>query len=176
MSQPASRSHSSVGGLVGAMLVLVVLVVGYTVLRSVTSNDPEPSVQSVDFATQVPAARKAAAFDLVAPARLPTGWRATSVGYTDSPASHWHIGVLTDKDRYVGLEQGNQDVRSAVEQYVDPDATRGGTAQVGGLSWRRYTDTKNDTALVRRAGRTTTLVVGHDVPRAQLEAYVASLR
>jgi hypothetical protein len=162
--------------MIGAMVVLVAVVLLYLGVQALTANRPSSTVPTVDYAADVPAARKAAGFDLVAPPRLPSGWRATTVGLTGSPGSHWHLGVLTDKGRYVGLEQGEESVRSMVTRYVDEAATRAGPVDVAGRPWTTYTDAGGDLALVRRAGRTTTLVVGHDVPRSDLMSYTASLR
>ena len=158
------------------MLVLLVLVVGLVGVRSLFSQDPASPVQQVDYARDVPLARESADFDLVAPATLPSGWRATTVRYDQAPGARWHLGVLTDEGRYVGLEQGDRPVRSMVQQYVDESASRGAPVDVVGRRWSTYTDTDGDLALVRRAGGTTTLVVGHRVPRSTLVSYVASLR
>ena len=162
--------------MVGAMLVLGVLIIGWVTIRSLTSDDPSSPVQQVDYARDVPLARKAADFDLVAPPRLPRGWRATTVRYTPAPGAHWHLGVLTDERRYVGLEQSRDSVRSMVEEFVDESASRGRPADVAGEAWSTYTDAGGDLALVRRAGTTTTLVVGHQVPRSTLVSYTAGLR
>lgn len=158
------------------MVVLVVLVLVWVGLRAVTSHDPQAPVRSVDYRLSVPAARRAADFHLLAPDRLPAGWRATTVGYRDRPTQHWHLGVLTDRDRYVGLEQGDVPVRAAVSRFVDRSASRGSSVSVAGRTWESWTDSGGDLALVRRAGRATTLVVGHDVPRQTLASYVGSLR
>ena len=54
--------------------------------------------------------------------------------------------------------------------------TRGQVAvEVDGRTWRSYTDARGDLALVRRDGDATTLVVGHDVPKATLVSYTAGL-
>lgn len=176
MSGQAGRYQRSAGGMVGAMIVLVALVVAWVGVKALTTQDPQSPVRTVDYARDVPAAKKAAGFDLVAPASLPEGWRATTVSFADRPVQHWHLGVLTDRDRYVGLEQGGQSVRAMVEQYVDKAASRGAPVDVAGRRWATYTDAGGDLALVRRTGPTTTLVVGHDVPRAELVTYTASLR
>jgi hypothetical protein len=63
-----------------------------------------------------------------------------------------------------------------VNEYVDSAASRRQPVRVGARTWASYTDSGGDLALVRRDGRTTTLVVGHEVPRATLVRYVASLR
>ena len=176
MSQQTARYQRSTGGMVGAMIVLVVLVVGWVGFRALLSPDRSSPVHRVDYAAVVPPARRAADFSLVAPSRLPRGWRATTVGFRASPRSHWHLGVLTDQGRYVGLEQGHESARSMVDAYVDVAASRGRAVGVAGQSWASYTDSGGDLALVRHLGRTTTLVVGHDVPRAALVSYAASLR
>ena len=158
------------------MVVMVLLLVGWVGFRSLTTQEPDSPVRTVDYRQVVGPARQAAPFDLVAPPRLPSGWRATSVDFNDQSQPRWHLGVLTDRGRYVGLEQSKRPARQMVRQYVDKDASRGAPVQVAGTSWSTYTDRGGDLALVRKDGVTTTLVVGHDVPRSQLLAYTASLR
>jgi hypothetical protein len=162
--------------MVGAMIVLAVLLLAWLGFRSLTSDDPGSAVRTVDYVQVVTPARKAADFALLAPATLPTGWRATSAGFTNTVPQHWHLGVLTDQDRYIGLEQGPATVSSFVEKYVDEAASRTGSLDVAGRRWTTYTDPGGDLALVRTDGGAATLVVGHDVPRATLESYVAGLR
>jgi hypothetical protein len=176
VSEQSARYPRSFGGLVGAILLLVVLVVGWVAVRSLLAPDESTPEPSVDYAQVVPQARRAAAFDLVAPTHLPAGWRATSVRFTDGTPQHWHLGVLTAAGRYVGLEQGGQAVAPTVEEYVDPAATHGSRVEVAGRPWSTYTDGGGDLALVRRDHGTTTLVVGHDVPRTTLVSYAAGLR
>jgi Protein of unknown function (DUF4245) len=176
VSGQAGRYQRSAAGMVGALLVLVVLVVGWIGLSSLNSDDPAEPAHTVDYAGAVPEARKAADFDLVAPPSLPDGWRATTVSFTDDPEQHWHLGVLTDQNRYVGLEQARRPVRSMVLEYVDEEPSRGATVDVAGSRWSTYTDDTGDLALVRRQAGTTTLVVGHDVPKQELLSYTAGLR
>ncbi len=176
MSEQAGRYQRSAGGMVGAMVVLVLVIVGWLGFKSLTTQDPASSVHTVDYAQVATQARKTAGFPLVAPAALPAGWKATSVDFTDGTPQHWHLGVLTDRNRYVGLEQGDRSVSSMVQEYVDPDARHGKPVDVGGRRWSTYTDAGGDLALVREHGRTTTLVVGHDVPQGTLAGYVGELR
>jgi hypothetical protein len=177
VSQPQSaRYQRSPRGLLAALLVLVLLLLAYFFVQRLTVNHNVDAAPTVDYAADVPAARKAAKFPLVAPPRLPTGWRATSVRFSPPPGAHWHLGVLTNHQRYVGLEQSDDTVGSMVEQYVDANAARGAAVDVAGRPWTSFTDSGGDLALVSRAGNTTTLVVGHDVPRSDLVSYTASLR
>lgn len=176
MSQQAGRYPRTFGGFLGAMVVLVALILAWVGFRAITSRQPASPVQTVDYAQVVPAARHAAHFHLLAPPRLPDGWRATTVNFTDTTPQHWHLGVLTDSQRYVGLEQGPQPVGSLVAQYVERGARRGSPVRVRGDAWSTYSDEQGDLALVRRERRATTLVVGHQVPRPALLRYVAALR
>ena len=162
--------------MVGAMVVLVALIVGWIGFKALTTQDPDNPVKTVDYEQVVPAAKRTAPFDLVAPASLPDGWRATSVNFSDGAPAAWHLGVLTDRDRYVGLEQADRSVRKMLVEHVDEAPTRGEPVEVEGVRWATYSDGGGDRALVRRDSGTTTLVVGHDVPQDELVAYAASLR
>jgi len=160
--------------MVGAMLVLLAVVAAFVILREVNRTQPESSVRTVQYQQTLGYAREQADFPLVAPDTLPDGWRATSVEFVPEPG-RWHLGVLTDEDRYVGLEQSRRSVDKMVETYVDPEAVRGREVQVGGEAWRTWTDAGGDTALARVEDDLTTLVVG----TAELDVlvdFVESLR
>ncbi|HLN75864.1 MAG TPA: DUF4245 domain-containing protein [Nocardioidaceae bacterium] len=174
MSEQAGRYQRSAAGMVGAMLVLVAVVFGFVVLRDLNRNDPQNPVKPVDYQETLKLARGQAEFPLLAPASLPKGWRATSVRFVPQP-TRWHLGVLTNKDEYVGLEQSQTSVGDMVETYVDQAAVRGGTVQIVGESWRTWTDAGGDTALTRVQKGVTTLVVGTP-GRDVLVDYVKSLR
>jgi hypothetical protein len=176
VSERAGRYQRSFGGMVTAMVVLVVLLVAWLGFRALTSSQPPSPVHAVSYADDASAAAKAADFALLAPPRLPSGWRATTVRYTGQPRPHWHLGVLTDENRYVGLEQGHESVGSSLTSYVDSSPSRGPAVRIVGTPWQSWRDSKGDLALVRRQGGTTTLVVGHLVPRPALLSYVAGLR
>jgi hypothetical protein len=175
VSEQPGRYQRSPAGMVGAMLVLLGIIAAFVLFRSLFRDNQATPVQTVDYQQSVGYVRRQAHFHLVAPTRLPKGWRATSVSFTGGLEQHWHLGVLTDQERYVGLEQGDTTARSLVKQYVDPDATPGRAVSIEGHTWGSWTDSGGDRALVRRAGRTTTLVVG-PVDQRILVDYVRSLR
>jgi len=176
VSEQSARYQRSSGGLLAALGVLLVVVLVWVGVQTLFRPDRSTPQERVDYGQVVAQVRKAAHFELLAPARLPAGWRATSVRFTPGPSPHWHLGVLTDRGRYVGLEQGRQSVGEAVDAFVDPAAVRRAPVVVRGATWSTYTDTGGDLALVRRQGGTTTLVVGHAVGRSQLRSYAARLR
>lgn len=174
-SGPPGRYQRSAGGMVGAMLVILLVIAAFWVFREAFRTTPHPRVPTVDYAATARAASDSASFDVLTPGSLPPRWRATSATYTPAPGEHWHLGVLTAQDRYLGLEQGAAGVAAMVEEYVDPEATRGGRVRVDGQSWTTYADAGGDHALARREAGVTTLVVG-PVDREVLVRYVGSLR
>ncbi len=82
-------------------------------------------------------------------------------------AERWHLGLLTDDDRYVGLEQA---AASAAVDGRGPRRRRGRAGAIRSRSaatqWQTWSDEGGDLALVRETAGTTTLVVGHLVPEA----------
>ncbi len=151
-------------GVLGAIL-LVLFAVG----RFFTVTPDEP-VRAVDYQAAAESSRKAATFDLLAPTELPEGWRATSVRFE---AGAWHLGVITDDDEYVGLEQVKAGVARAVERFAE-GSTRDGEAVVAGETWSLFTGPRDDRTYVRRDGDVTVLVTG-SAPRAEIERYISSL-
>jgi hypothetical protein len=174
VSEQAGRYQRSAMGMVGAMIVLVAVIVGFVVLRDLNRSDPPSPVRAVDYQQTARVAQEQAQFELLVPEPLPQGWRVTSVEF-DPATSRWHLGQLTDADKYVGLEQSLAEPDSLVEEYVDPAARRAGTTTVAGERWAVWTDDGGDTALVRRADGVTTLVVG-TIGQEGLEDYLTTLR
>lgn len=156
------------------MVILLAVVIGFVVLRDLNRTAPESPVTAVDYEPSVAFARDRAGFDVLAPQALPEGWQATSVEFTPDPP-HWHLGVLTDENKYVGLEQAMSSEQSMVTTYVDRDPTRGKDISIDGNAWTRWSDSGGDTALVRTREGATTLVVGTVEPDVLVD-YVKNLR
>jgi hypothetical protein len=189
MSEQPGRYQRSFGGMVGALLVLVLGIGAFVLLRNVNRVDPADPVRPVDYATPVRFAQRTAAFELLTPRQLPQGWIATSVRFADDPdqGQSWHVGFLTDEQHYIGLEQAERSTASMVHEFVDEDATEGGQVDVRGTSWTRWSDpgrdpdgdpsapSDGDLALVREAGGATTVVVG-TVAEDQLTELAGTLR
>lgn len=174
MSEQPGRYTRSTAGMVGAMIVAVAAVVAFVVLRDLNRADVEVEVPAVDYQKVLELSSEQVDFPPVAPPALPEGWRATSVRLTPTPA-RWHLGVLTDEGRYVGLEQSRSSVQNMVERYVDEEAVRGAPVDIDGDTWRTWTDGGGDTALTRVENGVTTLVVG-TTGQDVLVDYVESLR
>ncbi len=176
--QPAGRAgryQRSFTGMIGAMIVLLLVIGAYMAFRGINRNDPGNPVEAVEWKQPAQFAREDATFDVLAPAELPEGWIATSVRYRAGAEGSWHLGMLTDRRRYVGLEQSAGPVSSMVERFVDPEATQTGEVTVAGERWQTWSDPGEDHALVRRVEGTTTLVVGTE-PQDVLADFAATLR
>lgn len=168
------RYQRSPAGMVGALIVLLGLVGAFVAVRALNRTEVDTTPPTVDYRKVVASVREQSDFPVLAPARLPEGWRATSARFRPEPGS-WHLGVLTDQQRYVGLEQARTSVSDLVETYVDAEAVPGGPVEVGGRTWRTWTDEGGDVALTREQGGVATLVVS-SLGRETVVDYVRRLR
>ena len=147
VSQTRSGYRSSAGGLVGALIVsvaLMALVVLITVLQSRDTDDPTPPY---DYSGDLTAAREQAPFEVLAPSSLPDGWYATSADSTTAgPVFSWHLGLITDDDEYVGLEQSNEASTTFIAASTKADEP-GDPVEIDGQTWQTLTSGE-ETALV----------------------------
>lgn len=178
--QSAGRYPRSARGMIGAMLAVVLGVVAYVGIGSLLSDNRATPVPTVGYSGWAKSGREDGKLLVLTPSPMPRGWRATSAGYTPGMDPRWHLGMLTGSGRYVGLEERWAPPGPMVREYVDPHATRHGTARVGGRTWQVWTDHGGDYALVSsrpsraRHHRETVLVVG-DAPPAAIRSFAASL-
>lgn len=160
--------------MIGALVILLLVIGGFVAFRGLNRDNRETPVRAVDYAKTLAFAQRKVDFDVLAPPRLRTGWKATSVGFTPAPSPHWHLGVLTDTEHYVGIEQGTGSLPSMLSTYVDEAPARAGSVDVGGRSWQVWRDPGGDTALADRHGGVSTVVVG-TLDRQMLVDYVRTL-
>jgi hypothetical protein len=184
MSQTRSpgggRYTRSTGGLVGAMVVTVVAVVAFWGLNALKTDHEATPVRAVDYAAMMRAGRADHKLLVMAPASLPRGWKATSATYQTGTAPSWHLGVLTDKGKYVGVEETLGGVKDLVEAHVDADAVQGKDVTIDGQAFQTWTDAGGDYAVsrtVRLAGDDVEsyLVVG-TAPDATIREFASGLK
>jgi len=170
----AERTGAGFGDMLRSVALLLVPIVAFVGYQAWLRDEPDP-IAPVDYASAAAAARSDAPFDVLLPEPLPAGWRATSVRYIPGPQAHWHLGVLTADDEYVGLEQVVDDLEDAVTSFA-PDTAAVGSITITGQQWQlRANPAKDETALVRRDGATSTVVIG-TVTQDALVSYVEALR
>lgn len=171
------RRQRSVAGMVGALIVVVALVVVVVAFRQ--SGEESTQVPTVDWQAWVKAGRTEQQLMTFAPASLPKDWRATSVNYAGGAGARWHLGMLTDTGKYVGIEESRETTKELVEQYVDQDAIAGDDVSVGGETWQTWSDSGGDYALVRSVevggAPYESVLVGGSASPAAIRDFVAAL-
>lgn len=178
-SSPAARPDRSVLGLVGAIIVTVLAVVGFVAFRAVSRDNPSTPVATVPYQVSLDRGRAQGVLQMFAPDQLPRGWRSTSASYVGGDAPHWHLGLLSGTTRFLGLEESRDSLGSLVHAHVDPDAEAGPKVEVGATTWQSWSDSGGDHALGRnlpdRTGKSQSVLVYGNVDIATLQDYAASL-
>lgn len=159
VSQTRSGYRSSMRGLVGALIVSLGLMAGVGLMTFFQARETQDPVQPYDYTTDLATARAQAPFDVLAPRSLPEGWYATSARWSAAgPEKAWHLGLLTDQGRYVGLEQSNAVSTRFVAEQTKADEP-GEPVQINGETWQTLTSGP-ETALVLTGDQVTTVVTG----------------
>lgn len=166
-------------------LSLLVILVPLAIIVAIFSQGPtQAKVQTVNWKPVATEAAEQAPYPVLTPIELPAGWRATRVSWTRigqpdptgnvSVRNRWELGVLTDSDVYLELDQGDKlanDMVADLSNGGQPD----GTSNVNGQTWKRLvTDDNRTRSLVLTAPGVTTLVTG-DADYSTLETYAGLL-
>ena len=173
------RYTRSFGGLVGAMIVMVVVVVlawiGLGLFRDEAEFVPTP----IDYDESVAALVDSGAA-LAYPEEVPTGWRVNNL----DPGPPFALAMLTDTDEFVGVYHGREELDEVLARLVDEDTAEGDPVELTDADgstarWQVFTDDGGDAAYVRTGDEnrdpTLTLVYG-SAPAEQLVEVVESLR
>ena len=162
---PAPRYQRSTGGLVGALLVTVLVILGFVGFRALNRDQPNVEPTRVDYLAAVSAAQ-GANIDVVYPPALPRGWMATSVDFVPGERGNrpaWGIGMLTDGGHFVGVHQEDASLDDLLHTYVDENPTEGPRLTVDGSvarTWRSFSDSGGDHAYAAAVGHDNVLVYG----------------
>jgi hypothetical protein len=178
MSQTVNpRTQRSVAGMVGALVVVVAI--GLVWVEIGGSGQKATPVPSVDWAAWVKAGRADQELMTFAPERLPKGWRARAATYSGGIEPRWHLALLTDAGKYVGIEESRGSTQDLAEDVIDRDAVRGKDVTVGGETWQTWTDTGGDYALARSiavGGQPyESVLVGGSAPDQTIRTFVGTL-
>jgi len=157
-----------------SVVLLLVIVATIWWVGQFFNEESATPVRTVDYSGQLSAARDLARYDVLAPAGLDAGWRATSVELQETGRSvQWHLGFLTPEDEYVGLEQFDGDADVLTDQHLD-GLQRAGSTRIAGEKWAVFTGAGSDQALLRTHDGVLTVVVG-TAGLDQLEQFAAAL-
>jgi hypothetical protein len=182
VSEQPGRYTRSTSGMIGALVVTLLVIVGFVAFRAFNRSDLDVKPEHVDYLAQVRFAQQDGA-DLVYPARLPSGWYATRVTFSPgSPGSpgasnELMLSMLTAGGDYVGYVQSPATLSELLTTYVDAHPQAGEPVTVPGSvvpTWTTWTDTGGDTALATTHGRESLVAFG-TVSQGRLEQLVRSL-
>ena len=82
--------------------------------------------------------------------------------------------VLTDENRYIGLEQEKASARDLVDTYAE-GAEEAGTLDIDGVVWQRFDGPDRSITLVQETAEVTTLVTTSTAPLEDVETFVRRL-
>lgn len=172
----SARYQTSMGAMVGAMIVLVGAVLAFVLFRELFRENVETTPEAVDWESAVIGAQDSG-LSPVHPPALPVGWIATSVVLTSEERPAWGMGMLTEDGRFVGLRQEDDSLSRLLETFVDEDAEEGEPVEVGGDlggTWATYSDEGGDLALALERDEDVVLVYG-SADQADLVAFASLL-
>ena len=170
------RYQRSTGGLIGAILVLLLVVGGVVVFRGAFRTTPSYEPEHIDYLALVGEIQQSGVKP-VYPASLPSGWYVKDRTFLPGDRPVLDLAMSTSDGLFVGLHQEDASIQELVERYVDADPTQGKDVSITsdvGSTWESFTDSGGDHAYAAEVGRISVLVYGSASPE-ELKTVVASL-
>ena len=156
-----------------AVVIAALLLLGPARSLVFPGND---RMAAVDYSSQVRGFATLTGIRALAPASLPTGWRATSSNLFDGRSTvSLHIGWAVPGSRYAGLDEATGDPSLLRRVLGARGRTVVGREVIGTVTWDRRESDRGEQALSRRAGPVTIVITGNATD-AQLRLLAASLR
>ena len=176
-SQRPGRYQRSGNGLLGAMLITVVAVVGFVGFRALVTDEPDVEPEEVDYLETVGLAQDAD-IEPVYPAELPEGWIATRAEVLPEGPPGFELTLLTDDEEVVVMVWSGEPIDDLLAERVDDeDVEDADPLTVDGSvarHWGGYADPGGDLAYAAEVGDHSVLVYG-SAPGDDLRAIVESL-
>jgi len=176
-SERPGRYPRTAKGMLGAMVITVLAVVGFVGFLALFRDEPDIEPEEVDYLEIVGLAQEA---DLqpVYPAELPEGWIATRAEVSPDEQPDFDLTLLTDDEEFVGVVWSDEDVDDLLAERVDDEdvedadslATSGSVAP----EWEGYADPGGDLAYAATVRGRTVLVYG-SASEEELQSVVALL-
>lgn len=166
----------SASGLVGAMVVLVLIVIGIVVFRGAFRETPSYEPEPIDYLALVTSVQQQGMKPAYPPA-LPAGWYVKDASFRPGDRPVLDLAMTTDAGRFAGLHEEDRGVDDLVDTYVGGDATEGEELRLDGAvarTWRTFSDPGGDHAFAAEVGGQTVLVYG-SAPEGELRSLVESL-
>lgn len=177
-TEKPGRYERSFNGMVGAMIVLVLVVLGIVVFRGAFRDTPEYEPDPIDYRALITSVQQAG-MTPVYPPTLPEGWFAKAAGF-DANVPSLDIAFTTADEHTAGIVQEDTSADSLVSEYVGDSASEDRdttiTTDLGGTpaTWTLWNDTDGDHAWTTEVDDQTVLVYSSG-DADDLRAFVESL-
>lgn len=158
----AGRYQRSTSGLIGALLVTLLVILGFVGFRALNRNNPDVHPTRVDYLSAVDAAQQSG-FKVVYPPSLPSGWLPDSIHMTPGDRPAWGMGMLTADGRFAGIRQEDAPLDELLKTYVDENPSEGPKVHIDSpvaSTWQSFSDSGGDHAYAADVGRDVVLVYG----------------
>jgi hypothetical protein len=162
VSETAGRYQRSTGGMVGALVVTVGVIIAFVVFRAVTRDDLQVDREAIDYLETVGALQESDLLDPVYPPTLPKGWKAVDATF-DAEDLTWSLDLNTGDVEFVGVVQSKRKLADLLETHVDAKASKGDLVTLDSplaSTWQAFSDEGGDYALVAKVKGFTVLVFG----------------
>ncbi|WP_235737975.1 DUF4245 family protein, partial [Nocardioides alcanivorans] len=176
--QRGGRYERSFGGMIGALVVTLAVIIGFVLFRALVREDLEITRETVAYEPVVRAFQDGGDLTIAYPPELPAGWRSVGAGPS---GNGWSLDVLTEDDEFsVGLRQEARSVPEMLRVYVNDEgqAEKDGSVELSSdlaSEWDVYRDSSDgDYVLVAEVGEQHLMVFSR-APEKTVQAYVESL-
>ena len=156
------RYNRSTNGLVGSMIVLVLVVMGFVLFRGTFRETPEYTPEPVEYLSLVTSVQQLGLTPAYPPS-LPEGWYVKEATFEPGQRPTIDLAMTTDDQRFAGIHQEDRSVSELVNTYVGGDAVEGDPVDLSGSvgpTWQTFSDPEGDHAFVTEVGDDTVIVYG----------------
>jgi hypothetical protein len=176
VSESAGRYQRSMGGMIGALIVTVGVIIAFVVFRAVNRDDLEVDREAIDYLTLVEGIQESDLLEPVYPPALPVGWKAVDATF-DAEDLTWSLDLNTEDTEFIGVVQSTLDLDELLETHVDEDPDEGDRVNLDSplaSSWQSFSDAGGDYAVATTVKGFTVLVFG-TADEDQVESLASSL-
>jgi hypothetical protein len=177
-SKSLRESLLDMGRSLGLMAVIMAVVLLATPARGLIFPDRNDRMPAKDYSSVVSGFGQVTHRPALAPAGLPSSWRANAANLSGSSAAdeRLHIGFVTPDSSYAGLDETTGDGAALIADVLGRRAaTTTGTTTIDGTTWDVRTSDRGERSLTRVADGLTVVVTGN-ARAADLDRLCASLR
>lgn len=152
------RYQRTTGGLIGSMIVLLVVVLGFVIFRGAFRDTPEYRPDDIDYLSLITSVQQLG-LEPVYPPELPDGWTTKDASFEPGDRPVIDLVFATDDDHTAGVHQEDISEQDLLDAYVGEEASENDdtlTTPVG--TWTGWDDTDGDHAWTTEVGDDTVLV------------------